>query len=402
MDAFLTRFYDEVDRNLQSPHSQKRYTKAERYADLYIIQKRLFERFLGVGGQESSIGRTEIDITLVSGKEFYDLPWGFRQFISLEKRVGGNPDNVEMKLNTVPVYSQEPGIEIISAQRGFRVQPVPDDSVAGTWTLVFNKAPVRLHYAQTRSIRNGYTWERINYDGGWTAVSPDSANTATIQGEGKFTPGLVGHTVVLYLDNYGTQSATRVITGATTNLIYLDRGVPGMWDAFVAESLYMSIDTGGKLSWIHAGTPPSGGGELVKCNNYYTGSVLRVYSAPKNAPQSMVISGYAGSNSQLDSDWVFEFRGAWGEIPFLDPNTAMYEIVPDLDEGYDSLYALDVAILAASRRREIRRRAGLSAERHEAFQAALSYYANNTIDRAPSRIIPVRYPTVDPYGGGII
>lgn len=383
MNAFLQRFYDEVDDNLGDPHSQKRYTKAARYRDLHAIQKRLFERFLALSGQESMIGRSEAEIELVSGKEFYSLPEGFRQFVCLEKRTDGGPEMVEMRLWTIPTYSIEIGIEIITSQRGFRVQPIPDSTMAGTWTLIFNKAPIRLHYATTTVIRNAPFEEQLLLLNGFTYT------TTSVTKTGAFTAALVGETVRLYLD--GFEDVTREITVADADHIEFAE-VPLLDDMH-----YIDIDV--DWCWLVAGTPGTDCGEIVSLPDYYNGSLLRIYSASGGgSPQTKEILDYY-ADPTTTTEWHFKLRRQWTPLP---SGTTSYEICPELPEDYDALYAMDVAMLACSRREGMRRRAGLALDRHDLYEAARNYFANNTIDRQPQRVLPIRYSKPDPYFGGML
>jgi hypothetical protein len=380
MEAFLERFYDEVDDNLADPHSQKRFTKDQRYRDLTTIQKRMFERLLSASGQESNIGRAEVDIEVVDGQEFYDLPPGFRQFIAFEKRIDGDPNDLEGQLFTVPTYSQEPGIEIISADRGFRMQPVPDSGWAGTWTLVFNKGPVPLHYATSGKVANMPSLQSL---AGYTVTTTKVTKSDT------FTKAMIGETVTFSGGALAATTST-TITDATADYIEF-AAVTGLDDT---ASMTINAD----WCWLVAGTPATYCGEAVKLDDYYVGCLLRVFSATAGSRQRRYVLEYY-EDPTTAGEWHYKLRGEWNPVP---TGTIQYEICPELDEGLDSIYAMDVASLAAARRIGIRRRAGLKDERYELMQAILATFTNNTMDRQPERLLPVRQTTVDPYGGGAI
>ncbi len=386
MEAFLERFYDEVDDNLGDPHSQKRYTRAARYRDLCAIQTRLFERFLNLSGQESQIGRVELDIEIIDGQEFYELPEGFRQFQLLEKRTDGDPDQIEARLWTVPTYSSEPGVEIVTGQRGFRIQPIPDSIVAGTWTFIFNKAPVMLHYATTTVVSNLPDEQVLTT----YTVSTPVAGTNRITKTGAFSSFMLGETVSL-TDGALTEDVTREITAACSNYIEFE-AVTGL-----DSTAYMTIDA--NWCWVLAGTPGTDAGEIVKLDGYYAGCLLRVFAATSGAPSAPKTVLAFEQDPVTSTIWHFKLRAPWATVP---SGSTQYEILPELPYPHDSLYAMDVAMLASSRRDGIRKRAGLALDRHEIYEAARSYFMNTTMDRQPSRILPPRYVKPDPYGGGVV
>ena len=150
--AFLDRYYDEVDDCLADPHSQKRLTKPQRYAELYKTQQHLFERFLNMTGQESSIGYCESIITVVAGQSFYPLPPLFRQFLAFEMWNGGDRDDVIMKLPSVHGMMVAAGVEILAANQGMIIHPAPPDSWAGDWTLIYRKGPAKVCHGVVYSI----------------------------------------------------------------------------------------------------------------------------------------------------------------------------------------------------------------------------------------------------------
>src|SRR6185369_1257261 len=118
MEPFLARFLAEVDDNLGDPHSQRRLPPAKRLRDLYQIQRNVFERLLNLTGVESSIGRTETTFDLVANQDHYLWPQGFRQFMRLEQRMTGFPDQVTYRLWSIDPYHPGPGVEVLDAERG--------------------------------------------------------------------------------------------------------------------------------------------------------------------------------------------------------------------------------------------------------------------------------------------
>ena len=389
MDPFLDRYYDEIDRNLSDPHTQKRLTKAQRYLDLHTIQNKLFEELMSVAGLESLMGRTEAVVTLVATQEFYDLPVGFRMFISMEKRSSENPRILTGIANTIPTYSYEPGIEIISGQRGFRVQPVPSgEPDTGDWTMIYLREPVKLHYATAGIVSDVPSALAIN--AGTYILSTPVAGTMRFTRTGFFTAALLGETVEFASPVNGTdtvEGATEEITAANANYIEF-ASVTGLAndDTFTVEADWC---------WLVAGTPATDAGERVATADYYNGALLRIYSATAGDNQVKEIMDYY---YDADSKWHFKLRHPWGTLP---TGSVKYEICPEVPLRLDSIYALDAAIMNSGRRSLFQRKAGLLREKHELWNAVVNYFSDNTMDRMPERIVPERGVVLDPYNGGI-
>lgn len=297
-ESFIQRFLDEVDDNLADPHSQKRLPPAVRLRNLHTVQTRIFERLLNTAGNESSIGRAEVSFTIEADRDRYPLPPGFRNFLGLELRQDGDPDDLRGRLRSIGPHDSGPGVEILDGQRGCLIRPRPDSDLAGEWTLIFRKGPIQLHYARAASI-----------------------------------------------------TAYALLSGA----------------------------------------PPTNGGELVRLPDYYAGSLIRVYQADSGAPQVRECIG----NTVGDEGVTLHFQSPWDPLP---TGQVWYEVCPDLPLAYDSLYAMDVALLNAARRNtSIRIRAGLRDERSELWNACRNYFLSNISDRAPSRARPPDDSEDDPY-----
>lgn len=149
MEAFLERYYAGIDRHLTDPNATKRYTKAQKLADLHDIDRAIFESLLNVTGQESLIGYTEAVLTLQNGVVFYPLPEGFRQFIRLEFRTS------TLTLAHLPSkahYQERYGVEILTPGRGLRIYPAPALSGDEDWVLIYQRAPGKLHYAKASAV----------------------------------------------------------------------------------------------------------------------------------------------------------------------------------------------------------------------------------------------------------
>lgn len=156
MDSFLERYYRAVTRELGDTHTSSRYPPADRLSDLGDIDQALFDSLLNVAGQESLMGYAEATITLVDGQIFYHLPFGFRQFLQLEYRDSQN--RVLDVVRTKQFYEGRYGVDILTADRGFRLFPPPNLTVNADWILCYLRSPPLLHYAEAESVsRDGKT-----------------------------------------------------------------------------------------------------------------------------------------------------------------------------------------------------------------------------------------------------
>jgi len=67
-----------------------------------------------------------------------------------------------------------------------------------------------------------------------------------------------------------------------------------------------------------------------------------------------------------------------------------YEICPTLPPPYDSIYALDVALLNLGRRLRPDQVEGMLVQRQKKWDAAKSLIQSNVADRPPERTLPQR------------
>ena len=296
--AFLTRYYDEIDLNLNDPSMTKRLTKAQKLQLLHTIEKQVWERLLTGTGQESMLGLTETGLNVVAGTDTYALPGNFRQFVAFEKRATDARDQIEKRLRSIPYYAEESGVVILSGYRGMRIKPVP--TLSETWALVYQKGPI-VHFC---------------------------ANLAA---------GNIGDV---------SSGAFVLVTPAVTPIE----------------------------------------GEIVRGENYYVGSLIRVYDQsaqstnPFGHPQVKEVDTFTASSGN------FEFRDAWS--PALEAN-AKIETVPTLPEGLDSIYALDAAIKILARRGKVNHRRELIEQRAELWNACKNWAYDLVADRGPTRTMPL-------------
>lgn len=119
-------------------------------------------------------------------------------------------------------------------------------------------------------------------------------------------------------------------------------------------------------------------GTLQRIDNFYAGSMLKIFDAETGAPQTREVlssQGKAGS---------FQFRHPLDMIP---TGKIWYETVPALDEGLDSLYAYDVAMAIMATRKLTRQRQLMMNTRMELFTAAKDQFMSLTTDRGPQRVL---------------
>lgn len=119
-------------------------------------------------------------------------------------------------------------------------------------------------------------------------------------------------------------------------------------------------------------------GTLQRIDNFYAGSMLKIFDAETGAPQTReVISSQGAAGS-------FQFRHP---LDILPTGKIWYETVPALDEGLDSLYSYDVAMAIMATRKLTRQRQLLMSTRMELFTAAKDQFMNLTTDRGPERVL---------------
>jgi hypothetical protein len=129
-------------------------------------------------------------------------------------------------------------------------------------------------------------------------------------------------------------------------------------------------------------------GELVALDNYYAGSILRVYAADLGAPQTRVIESYNATTR------TFTLRTPFSTTP---TGTVKYEICPALPEPYDGIYALDAAIDKCPSVGLFQQLQLLIARRRPLWSACKNYFASNVADRMPSRAARLTEDDIDPY-----
>jgi hypothetical protein len=129
-------------------------------------------------------------------------------------------------------------------------------------------------------------------------------------------------------------------------------------------------------------------GELINLDDYYAGSLVRVYSATTGMLQTRQITAYNATTR------VATLQTNWGTTP---TGTILYEICPVLPNPYDDLYALDAAIDKCPSIKAFDTMQALIARRRRLWAACHNYYADNVRDRMPRRSARLRSDEVDPY-----
>ena len=134
---------------------------------------------------------------------------------------------------------------------------------------------------------------------------------------------------------------------------------------------------------ITCGTPLDGAGEVVELDDYYNGMDVRIFKADSGVLQQRVIQ----TTKIVNGEVVLFLRNAFDPVPSGD---VWYEVCPTIPDPYDSLYAMDVALLNIGRRSRPERFTDLALQRQKKWDSVKSYYQSNVSDRAPERILPLR------------
>lgn len=150
--SFIERYLELVDHNLSDPHTTRRLTTERKLRDLEAVEVTVWERLLAASGQETVTGRHQVEITLENDKEFYLLPGNFRRFWWFRRFQGGDTDVTLGELPSIAEFDFGPGVFIITPQRGMQVIPKPNITGTQTWTLCYQKGPVKLHYARAGKV----------------------------------------------------------------------------------------------------------------------------------------------------------------------------------------------------------------------------------------------------------
>lgn len=373
--SFLDQFYDSVNYELGDPSISKRLTKDQKLADLQVSEKVIWEELMAVMGQAGSEGRTEATITLEDGRQHYPLPGNFRKFIGFEYRDPDDETIVLSSLPSIPEYENVPGVQILSEQRGIMIKPVPELDEDQNWTLIYLKGPVILHHATAGTVANMPTSQ---------VLTAYSVTTTKITLADAFTAAMIGETVTLSGGSL-SETVTRTITDATADYIEFD-AVTGL---DVTASMTIDAD----WCWLVAGTPSTYAGSIIKMDDYYNGSLIRVYSATAGYPQTREVLDFY-EDPTTTGEWHFKLRHPWATVP---TGTILYEVRPALPQDYDRLYAIDVAIMQLDSRIDYVRKKQLESKRKKLMQACRSYFDRNVADRQPAVLHPPDGYAQDPY-----
>jgi len=390
VDAFLDRYYQRVYEHLNDPSLTRRVTKAKLLRDLREVETMVYERLMGITGQESMVGRCEVIVPVVNGVSHYNLPGNFRQFIAFERRNGstatdtGDRNFIVNTLDSRNEYEAQSGVQILSGMRGMMIRPEPQLSATEYWTLVYLKGPLELHNATAGTVADPQ--ENATVAAAGYAVSTVGTNNLLTYAD-TFTHHMVGETVSFASPVNATATvagASRTITAADSDSITFALVVG------LADDDTFSFDT--DWSWVASGTVPDGGGELIATADYYNGSILRIYSATTGEFQEKEIIDFSLDSG--DAKYHFKCRHHWTEVPTGD---IKYEICPALPQNKDGLYAMDAAMLNLGQRAQQRRYAMLRDMRKEMWSACSRWVVSNVADRAPALLEKPNMNEPDPY-----
>jgi len=374
-DSFLDQFYNAVNSELGDPSISKRLTKAQKLADLQVAEKVIWEELMPVMGQAGTEGRTEATVTLEDGRQHYPLPGNFRKFLAFEYRDPDDESLVLAYLPSIPEYENTPGVQILSEQRGMMVKPTPELDDDQDWTLVYLKGPVILHNATAGTVANMPTSQ---------VLTGYSVTTTKVTKSDTFTKAMIGETVT-FSGGALAEAVNREITAATADYIEF-AAVTGLDD-----TASMTIDA--DWCWLVAGAPAADNGTIIKIDDYYNGSLLRVYDATLGYPQTReIIDFYADPTTT--TEWHFKLRHPWSPVP---TGAVKYEIRPALPQDYDRLYAVDVALMQLDARINFVRKGQLEKKRRKLLQACRSYFDRNVADRIARVSYPPDEYAHDPY-----
>ena len=265
-------------------------------------------------------------------------------------------------------------------------------------------------YPRAKKLRDFYSiekqiWERLKVASGSESVIGRAAASLTVETDKEFyqLPGNFAQFLRMTNDSTGTELGTIADFEDGPGIVMLSGQRGFRWKPVPDDSdsgagtltyqkgpveLHYANAAGVSSDTITFSAPGENGGTLVALDNYYSGSIVRIYDAATGAGQAREITSFDGTSL------VAKLRHAWTPVP---TGTVRYEICPILPTGYDDLYALDVTILAATRRAAFTRRRFFIDQRRELWNACLEHFTNLTADRAPSRRLPEPWDPPDPY-----
>lgn len=133
--------------------------------------------------------------------------------------------------------------------------------------------------------------------------------------------------------------------------------------------------------------PTDGGNTYFDVDDYYAGTELRIFQADVGEGQIREVKDFKNG--------TFILRHAFDPLP---QGSVGYEIVPSVPKRYDSIYAYDAAILQLISRREFDKANALKTTRAGQWDSIRDLVVSNTMDRAPTRVKPLRDEDFVPSG----
>lgn len=392
MDSFLDRFYEGVRRRMGDPAATKRLTKGQRLLDFATAEANIWEKVMQAAGQESVPGRTETTITVSDATEYYRLPGNFGNFLHLNLFTS----------KTLTILSVEDATydDLLNDNGSFAIVTSSDEFADYVW-----RAGDTFTITSPASLVGTYAIGAAGTDDADNAITL----SASLGGGDDTVTGTVGRAVPDKSLPYGSyRSIAENSPGPGVLVMSEQRGMLIRPEPLIDsdESWTLAYQKGPVI--LHHGTAQAistssltgaltvatDAGEFVLKDGYYNGSLLRIYSATKHAPQTEEIVAFDADTKR------FQVRHAWNPLPT--GGTIKYEICPLLPSApaHDDLYAIDVAIMnSPSRRTELWRT--LDKLRRRTWDGALNYFLGNVSDRAPTRNLPIDLSESDPYDGGM-
>jgi hypothetical protein len=330
------------------------------------------------------IGRVEEEITVVDDQMDYRLPLGFRHFVSLIRYT--SKTDTKATIATAD-YTDAPNKTITKAS-GFA------DYVFKTGDILTITAPTANAGSYTIASQTDSNNILLSTSAGADASGTISATIGRSVPDKDYQleeyntipelapgPGVVIHS---QLGGMQIKPPPSIASNQTFVLTYLKAPILLHWGR--AQSVGANT-----MHFEAAATVTApGDGEIIQTDGYYNGSLVNIYSATTGAQQANKIKH---SKVIAANEVKVEFVNSWPETP---TGNIDYEIVPLFPLGMDSIYAIDVAMANSPRRHNRMWRENLRS-REKLWKACINYALSGTMDRAPSRNLPIDWAEDDPY-----
>jgi len=385
MDAFLTRYYAAVNRYQGDPTTSKRLTKPQKLLDFHDAQREVFEAILRTTGQESMINRTEADFTVEDDRVDYPLPYGYRQFVSCiryQTKVETKATLAGANYDGTDTVTETDAFADYCFKDGDQLVVTAPTAYAGTYDIASQTDDDVI----VLSTDIGDAIADNTLIGTIARTVPDKDLPLTqyyTMPEYGIGPGIVLHS---QLDGMQIKPPPSLAEDQLFVMTYLKAPI----------LIHMGIAAGVSANTITfvATVASADDGELVWTNGYYNGCLINIYSATLGVQQVRKVKHSHIIDPTGTKLMRCELVNAWDVTP---TGTVLYEIVPLFPVGLDKIYAIDVALANSPRRHNMMWRESLR-ERAKIWEGCMNYALSGTMDRSPSRNLPMLQPwDDDPY-----